>query len=69
MMKNDKDLLLEQLAEQLKQAFDLDGVWGEAAAKERRAACEAANSTIEKLEVLGMDGEEALEKAETKMYA
>ena len=68
-MKNDKDLLLEQLAEQLKQAFDLDGVWGEGAAKERRAACEAANSTIEQLEVLGMDGEEALEKAEAKMYA
>ena len=68
MMKNTIDILLEQLSLQLQQAFDLDGVWGDEAAKLRRAACEAANATIEQIEKLGMDGEEALEKAEALAF-
>lgn len=67
-MKYTVDILLEQLSLQLQQAFDLDGVWGEEAFQARRAACEAANATIEQIEKLGMDGEEALEKAEALAF-
>lgn len=67
-MKHTIDILLERLSRQLQQAFDLDGVWGEEAFKARRAACEAANATIELIEKLGVDGEEALEKAEALAF-
>lgn len=67
-MKHTIPFLIEQLSRQLQQAFDLDGVWGEEAFKARRAACEAANATIEQIEKLGMDGEEALEKAEALAF-
>ena len=69
MIKNDKDLLLEQLAEQLNKAFSLNGVWGDDAVASRRASCEAANSILAMLEEYGMDPEEALEKAEALVYA
>ena len=68
MVKNDTDLLLELLSTQLHEAFAQDGVWGEEALRLRRAACEAANSTIAQLEALGMDGEESLEKAEALAF-
>jgi hypothetical protein len=67
-MKHTIPSLIEQLSKQLQQAFTLDGVWGEEAAQARHMACEAANATIEQIEKLGMDGEEALEKAEALAF-
>lgn len=68
MKPNDKELLLKQLAEQIKHAHSMDGAWGEDMAKARRAACDAANSTVAMLEALGVDPEEAMEKAEAMAW-
>jgi hypothetical protein len=60
MMKED---LLKLLATQVKHAHSFDGAFGKVEA--RRAACNAANETIARLEELGIPGEEALEEAQT----
>lgn len=69
MIKTGIELLIEQLAKQIDHAHSMDGAWGEEITKARRAACDAANSTIAMLEALGIDGEEATERAEAKLYS
>lgn len=64
MKPNDTDLLIQLLAKQIKRAHSLDGVWGTEALQARKAACDAANSTIDMLEHLGTDPEEAIWKAD-----
>lgn len=68
MIKNKQELLLKQLAEQVKHAHSMDGAWGEEMAKARCAACNAANSTVAMLEAFGVDPEEAMEKAEAMAW-
>jgi hypothetical protein len=62
---NDKELLLKQLAEQIKHAYSMYEAWGEEA---RRAACDAGNSTVAMLEALGVNPEEAMEIAEAMAW-
>ena len=55
--------LIKTLAEQLRHAESFDGMWGKA--KERGEACKAASKTVADLAKLGVDYNNAFEKAES----
>lgn len=55
--------LIKTLAEQLRHAESFNGMWGKT--KERAAACKAASKTVADLEKLGVDFNDAFNKAET----
>lgn len=55
--------LIKTLAEQLRLAESFDGMWGKT--KERVTACKSASKTVVELEKLGLDFNEAFDKAET----
>ena len=65
-MKDSIQNLIQLLAAQVKRAHDFDGALN--VVEERRAACDAANDTIAKLEKMGVDPEEAMEKAEVLAF-
>ena len=54
--------LIKTLAEQLRHAEDLNGVWG--VEKERASACKAASKTVAQLTALGVHHEDSFLLAE-----
>ena len=59
-----QEFLIQLLAKQIQYATGMDGKIGLDASNRRKLACDDANRTIDTLSQMGMEPEEALEKAE-----